>query len=138
MILRAYVGPEVQWILYGALMILIVYVLPEGIVPAIERWFAGASRGAIGAAPREAGREARDDRARPRRRRPILSIEHVAVHFGGLTAISDMTFDVARGELVSLIGPNGAGKTTAFNVVTGFLRPTPGRREVQGRCRSPG
>jgi branched-chain amino acid transport system permease protein len=38
-ILRAYVGPEVQWILYGVLMILIVYVLPEGIVPAIERWF---------------------------------------------------------------------------------------------------
>ncbi len=57
---------------------------------------------------------------------PILSIEHVAVRFGGVTAISDMTFDVARGELVSLIGPNGAGKTTAFNVVTGFLRPSQG------------
>lgn len=41
-ILRAYVGPEVQWILYGALMVLIVYVLPEGIVPAIERWFGRA------------------------------------------------------------------------------------------------
>jgi branched-chain amino acid transport system permease protein len=43
-ILRAYVRPELQWILYGALMILIVYVLPEGIVPAIERWFGGADR----------------------------------------------------------------------------------------------
>ncbi|QEN86039.1 branched-chain amino acid ABC transporter permease [Labrys sp. KNU-23] len=42
-ILRKYVGPEVQWILYGALMILIVFVLPEGIVPAIERWFSRAS-----------------------------------------------------------------------------------------------
>lgn len=41
-VLRAYVGPEVQWILYGVLMILIVYVLPEGIVPAIERWFGRA------------------------------------------------------------------------------------------------
>lgn len=38
-VLRNYVGPEVQWILYGALMILIVFVLPEGIVPSIERWF---------------------------------------------------------------------------------------------------
>lgn len=38
-VLRAYVGPEVQWILYGLLMILIVFVLPDGIVPAIERWF---------------------------------------------------------------------------------------------------
>lgn len=42
-ILRKYVGPEVQWILYGSLMILIVFVLPEGIVPAIERWFGRAS-----------------------------------------------------------------------------------------------
>lgn len=42
--LRAYVGPEVQWILYGILMILIVYVLPEGIVPAIERWFSRPSK----------------------------------------------------------------------------------------------
>ncbi len=52
----------------------------------------------------------------------ILSIEHVAVHFGGLVAISDMTFSVDRGEIVGLIGPNGAGKTTAFNVITGFLQ----------------
>nr|MBA3447807.1 branched-chain amino acid ABC transporter permease [Pseudaminobacter sp.] len=42
-ILRSYVGPEVQWILYGVLMILIVYVLPEGIVPAIERFFSRKS-----------------------------------------------------------------------------------------------
>lgn len=41
-VLREYVGPEVQWILYGVLMILIVYVLPEGIVPAVERWFGKA------------------------------------------------------------------------------------------------
>jgi branched-chain amino acid transport system ATP-binding protein len=58
--------------------------------------------------------------------KPILSVNNVAVHFGGLVAISDMTFDLKAGELVSLIGPNGAGKTTAFNVVTGFMRPTKG------------
>jgi branched-chain amino acid transport system ATP-binding protein len=56
----------------------------------------------------------------------ILAIEGVAVHFGGLIAISDMTFRVAEGELLSLIGPNGAGKTTAFNVITGFRKPTKG------------
>jgi len=63
---------------------------------------------------------------------PALSIEHVAVHFGGLVAISDLNFDVGEGELVSLIGPNGAGKTTAFNVVTGFLKPTKGRVVFRG------
>ena len=62
----------------------------------------------------------------------ILSIDHVAVHFGGLVAISDMSFHVNDGELVSLIGPNGAGKTTAFNVVTGFLRPTKGEVHFRG------
>ncbi|MBO0756167.1 MAG: ABC transporter ATP-binding protein [Bradyrhizobiaceae bacterium] len=56
----------------------------------------------------------------------ILSVERVSVHFGGLAAISDMRFAVKRGEIVGLIGPNGAGKTTAFNVITGFLRPTDG------------
>ena len=56
----------------------------------------------------------------------VLSIEQVAVHFGGLIAIADMTFSVRAGEIVGLIGPNGAGKTTAFNVITGFLAPTSG------------
>ena len=56
----------------------------------------------------------------------VLSIEHVAVHFGGLIAISDLNFEVREGEIVGLIGPNGAGKTTAFNVITGFLKPTSG------------
>ncbi len=53
----------------------------------------------------------------------VLSIEHVAVHFGGLVALSDLNFTVCNGEIVALIGPNGAGKTTAFNVFTGFLKP---------------
>lgn len=64
---------------------------------------------------------------------PVLSIEHVAVHFGGLVAISDMNFHVNEGELVSLIGPNGAGKTTAFNVITGFLKPTSGQVIFRGK-----
>ena len=55
-----------------------------------------------------------------------FSIEQVAVHFGGLVAIADMTFSVRAGEIVGLIGPNGAGKTTAFNVITGFLAQTSG------------
>jgi branched-chain amino acid transport system ATP-binding protein len=62
----------------------------------------------------------------------ILSIENVAVHFGGLVAISDLNFTVCDGEIVGLIGPNGAGKTTAFNVFTGFLRPTSGEVRYRG------
>jgi branched-chain amino acid transport system ATP-binding protein len=62
----------------------------------------------------------------------ILSIENVAVHFGGLVALSQLTFTVCEGEIVGLIGPNGAGKTTAFNVLTGFLRPTSGEVRYRG------
>jgi branched-chain amino acid transport system ATP-binding protein len=56
-----------------------------------------------------------------------LAVENVVVHFSGLVAIADMSFRVPEGRILSLIGPNGAGKTTAFNVITGFLKPTAGR-----------
>ena len=62
----------------------------------------------------------------------LLSVEHVAVRFGGLVAIADLHFDVRPGEIVSLIGPNGAGKTTAFNVMTGFLKPSGGEVRFRG------
>ena len=55
-----------------------------------------------------------------------LSVRHLGMRFGGLQAVSDVSFDVRPGEVLSLIGPNGAGKTTAFNAITGYLAPTSG------------
>ena len=63
---------------------------------------------------------------------PIVTVEHLTMRFGGLVAIADMSFTVREAELVSLIGPNGAGKTTAFNVVTGFLKPSAGEVRYRG------
>ena len=57
---------------------------------------------------------------------PLLELEHVFVHFEGLRALDDVSFDVSLGEIVGLIGPNGAGKTTAFNVACGFVKPSRG------------
>ncbi len=56
----------------------------------------------------------------------ILRIENVGMRFGGLWALSDVSFEVERGSVVGLIGPNGSGKTTLMNVISGVLRPTAG------------
>ena len=58
---------------------------------------------------------------------PILNVEHLAMRFGGLSAVDDLSFEAGRGDITALIGPNGAGKTTVFNCITGFYRPTAGR-----------
>ncbi len=57
---------------------------------------------------------------------PVLAVDHVTMRFGGLVAVSDLTFRVGRGDVTALIGPNGAGKTTVFNCITGFYKPTTG------------
>jgi branched-chain amino acid transport system ATP-binding protein len=64
---------------------------------------------------------------------PILQIQNLAVRFGGLTAIADMSMEVREGEVLSLIGPNGAGKTTAFNAITGYLAPAAGEVLWRGK-----
>jgi branched-chain amino acid transport system ATP-binding protein len=63
---------------------------------------------------------------------PILRIEGLTVRFGGLTALDNVDFSVARGELRAVIGPNGAGKSTFFNCLTGVLRPSAGRIRFDG------
>ena len=60
-------------------------------------------------------------------RRNILDVEHVTMRFGGLLAVSDLSFVARAREITALIGPNGAGKTTLFNCITGFYKPTAGR-----------
>ena len=63
----------------------------------------------------------------------LLEVAHLTRDFGGLRAVSDLSFEVRAGEILGLIGPNGAGKTTVFNLVTGFIRPSAGEVRLDGR-----
>jgi branched-chain amino acid transport system ATP-binding protein len=63
----------------------------------------------------------------------VLTIDRLSVRFGGVTALDDVSFAVARGSAHGLIGPNGAGKTTAFNLISGLNRPDSGHIELNGK-----
>lgn len=63
---------------------------------------------------------------------PILVIENVCKHFGGLHAVNDASLAVEEGRVTAVIGPNGAGKTTLFALITGFRTPTSGRIAYNG------
>ena len=62
----------------------------------------------------------------------FLRVQAVSKRFHGLLAVDNVSFDVSRGEIVSIIGPNGAGKTTLFNLLTGQLAPTSGEIRLDG------
>ena len=68
---------------------------------------------------------------------PLLEATGVTKAFGGLVAVSDVTFDIPLKSIVSIIGPNGAGKTTFFNMLTGLYRPTSGTIAFAGTSTSP-
>ena len=62
----------------------------------------------------------------------LLKVDKLTRRFGGLTAVSNLSFDVQKGEILGLIGPNGAGKSTTFNCVSGFYPASEGRIEFLG------
>jgi branched-chain amino acid transport system ATP-binding protein len=63
----------------------------------------------------------------------LLYGSQVTKKFGGLIALDKIDFEVRKGEILGIIGPNGAGKTTLFNCVSGILRPSSGKIELQGK-----
>ena len=63
----------------------------------------------------------------------ILKVDHLTKQFGGLTAVSDLSFEIGENTIMGLIGPNGAGKTTVYNLITGIYEPTEGIVALEGK-----
>src|SRR5919198_994727 len=66
----------------------------------------------------------------------LLAVEKVSLAFGGIKAVSGVSFDIRKGEIRAIIGPNGAGKTSLLNVINGFYHPQQGRIIFKGKRRS--
>jgi len=66
---------------------------------------------------------------------PILSVAGISLAFGGVQALSDVSFDIRQGEIRAIIGPNGAGKSSMLNVINGFYRPQRGSIVFKGVAR---
>jgi branched-chain amino acid transport system permease protein len=121
--------PGIQGVVYGAAMIIIMLAAPEGLYWTIrDRWFRRALPPpaplvAVAPAPRVAARHGTG---------PLLEVTGLSRSFGGLRAVSEVSFSVAEGEILGIIGPNGAGKTTLFNVLNGVLSADEGHATLAG------
>jgi branched-chain amino acid transport system ATP-binding protein len=67
-------------------------------------------------------------------RPPVLEGESLTMRFGGLTAMAEVSFELAHGEILGVIGPNGAGKSTLFNIISGLYTPSSGEVRLEGQC----
>lgn len=138
-ILTLYVGEfsDFNPIVFGVLLLATIIFLPNGIVPWLKERFAPKSRPLAeartvsekghGAAPSLSPTNV----AEPSQ--PLLEVDGISVHFGGLKALQDVRLKMEPGELVGLVGANGSGKSTLLNVINGFVRPDSGRVIFGGR-----
>jgi ABC-type branched-subunit amino acid transport system ATPase component/ABC-type branched-subunit amino acid transport system permease subunit len=117
-------------IVYGAFILLTLYVLPTGVMGLFERGgrqfrLKEPADGGLRTSPPSTPAVADAGAS--------LELDRVSRAFGGLQALSEVSFRVAAGTIHALIGPNGAGKTTLINIITGFYRADAGRVLVDGR-----
>jgi len=118
-------------IVFGALIIIMLQVTRDkGLAFLVPRFsFPRSARRATSEMPEPLEPRARQETAQSV---PVLDVRGITKTFGGMKAVDDVSFQVARGEIVSVIGPNGAGKSTLFNVITGTLDRSGGEISVNG------
>ena len=121
--------PGIQGVVYGIAIIAVMLLSPDGLFWTLrDRWFKQQAAAPLpdvvpmATAPRAV-----------RAGVPLLVVEHLSRSFGGLKAVSEVSFSVSEGEILGIIGPNGAGKTTLFNVLNGVLSADEGSAQLAGQ-----
>jgi ABC-type branched-subunit amino acid transport system ATPase component/ABC-type branched-subunit amino acid transport system permease subunit len=123
--------PGIQGVVYGIAIIAIMLLSPDGLFWTIrDRWF---RQKALAPLPEPMPVPLRRRRASTHAGAPLLQVENLSRAFGGLKAVSEVSFSIAEGEILGIIGPNGAGKTTLFNVLNGVLSADEGSAQLAGR-----
>jgi ABC-type branched-subunit amino acid transport system ATPase component/ABC-type branched-subunit amino acid transport system permease subunit len=123
--------PGIQGVVYGIAIIAIMLLSPDGLFWTIrDRWFRPRAAAPV---PDLLPVSPPARRASAHADEPLLKVENLSRAFGGLKAVSEVTFSIAEGEILGIIGPNGAGKTTLFNVLNGVLSPDEGSAQLAGR-----
>jgi ABC-type branched-subunit amino acid transport system ATPase component/ABC-type branched-subunit amino acid transport system permease subunit len=121
---------EFRLLFFGVLLLVVLWVAPGGVVGGLQRL-----RARWQPAPTHAPRaHAVGSLALPARARLGLQAQGLSMQFGGVRAVSELSFEARAGAVTSLIGPNGAGKSTALNMLGGFYRPTAGGFALGGEA----
>ena len=131
--LDAYAGnvlPGIQGVVYGAAVIAIILAAPDGLYWTLRDKFWKK------AAPKPIPLASKPDhlaKASVTAGTPLMKVTGLSKSFGGLRAVSDVSFEIAEGEILGIIGPNGAGKTTLFNLLNGVLPADTGTATLGGQ-----
>ena len=127
--------PGIQGVVYGIAIIAIMLLSPDGLFWTIrDRWFRPKAAAPVPApVPDLMPVSPPARRAAAQAGAPLLKVENLSRSFGGLKAVSEVSFSIAEGEILGIIGPNGAGKTTLFNVLNGVLSADEGSAQLAGQ-----
>ena len=125
-LLRA--AADYRMVFYGLALILCIVFRPQGLYGVrFRHGVRGRSAEETPSSVAKAGTASPDQTA------PLLQLDQIGIHFGGIQALNGVSFSMQPGELVGLIGPNGAGKTTLFNIISGIYAPTDGSLLIDGQ-----
>lgn len=123
----------------GLILVIVILFMPAGVLGLLSGWRHLRRNRAVAAAAAEAYRDRHSASAPVVRLKttisaePLLQVRGLSKSFTGVHALSDVTLEVRKGEILGLIGPNGSGKSTFINVVSGHYKPTRGEIIFEGR-----